>query len=291
MDDRTVLSEFLKSRRARLRPQDVGLREYGRIRRVAGLRREEVAQIAGVSIAHYTRLEQGRSDTVSEEVLDAVGAALRLDADELTYLHRIARRPMPCAPVADSPEVPAGLRHLLESLVMTPALVVGRHTQIIAWNRLAEAVFGDFPALPEDRRTLSHMLFIHPHLRQLLGAGWAQAAREQVAHLRVLLARYRGDAAITTHVDQMQGLSPDFARMWAQHRVAQVRSGIYVLQHPVAGEMTLHRQLVTLPDAPACCGLDLFAAEPGSASEQALRNLAHVEVRWETHERLRPSLS
>lgn len=97
MDDRTELSEFLKSRRARLRPEDVGLRDYGGVRRVAGLRREELARLAGVSIAHYTRLEQGKGEAVSDEVLDAVGAALRLDADESAYLHRIARRPRPCA--------------------------------------------------------------------------------------------------------------------------------------------------------------------------------------------------
>jgi predicted transcriptional regulator len=102
VDDRTELSEFLKSRRARVRPRDVGLRDNGGVRRVAGLRREELARLAGVSIAHYTRLEQGKGDSVSGEVLDAVGAALRLDADELTYLHRIARRPVRCAGAAAS---------------------------------------------------------------------------------------------------------------------------------------------------------------------------------------------
>lgn len=155
MDDRTELSAFLRSRRARLRPEDVGLRDYGGARRVAGLRREELARLAGVSIAHYTRLEQGRADSVSDGILDAVGAALRLSTDELAYLRRIARRPRPCAASADRPEMPEGLRHLLRSFEMTPALAVGRHTQIVGWNRLAVAVFGDFPALPERRRTLT----------------------------------------------------------------------------------------------------------------------------------------
>ncbi|MEV4575471.1 helix-turn-helix transcriptional regulator [Nonomuraea jabiensis] len=272
MDDRTELSEFLKSRRARLRPQDVGLRDYGGTRRVAGLRREELARLAGVSIAHYTRLEQGRGDSVSDEILDAVGAALRLDRDELTYLHRIARPPLACA--AGDAAVPESLRHLLESFVMTPALVVGRHTQIVGWNRLAVAVFGDFPALPARRRTLSHLLFTEPHLRELLGAGWERAAREQVAHLRVLLGRYRGDSGLAAHVGHLRELSADFARMWAEHPVARLRSRTYVLHHQVVGELTLHGELVALPDEPACCGLDLFAAEPGSASEQALRKLA-----------------
>ena len=273
MDDRTELSEFLKSRRARLRPEDVGLRDYGGMRRVAGLRREELARLAGVSIAHYTRLEQGKGDSVSDEVLDAIGAALRLDADESAYLHRIARRPQPCAVAADSPDVPPGLRYLLESFVMTPALVVGPHTQIVGWNRLAVAVFGDFPALPENRRTLSHLLFTEPYLRELHRTGWERAAREQVAHLRVLLGRYRGDSRLAAHIDHMRELSADFARMWAEHPVAQVRNRVYVLHHPVVGELTLHGELIALPDEPSCCGLDLFAAEPGSASEQALRKL------------------
>lgn len=274
MDDRTELSAFLRSRRARLRPEDVGLRDYGGVRRVEGLRREELARLAGVSIAHYTRLEQGRADSVSDEILDAVGAALRLDTDELAYLRRIARRPRPCAALADRPEVPQGLRHLLRSFEMTPALAVGRHTQIIGWNRLAVAVFGDFPALPEHRRTLTHLLFAEPSLHGLHRADWERTAREHVAHLRVLLGRYRGDTALTAHVDDMRGLSPDFARMWAEHSVAQVRSRSYRLHHPVVGPLTLHGERLALPDAPSCVGLDLFAAEPGSPSERALRELA-----------------
>lgn len=274
MDDRTELSEFLKSRRARLRPDGVGLRDYGGVRRVAGLRREELARLAGVSTAHYTRLEQGKGDSVSDEILDAVGAALRLDSDELAYLRRIARRPLPCAEAAASPDVPPGLRYVLESFVMTPALVVGRYTQIVGWNELAVAVFGDFPALPESRRTLSHLLFTESQLRDLHHTGWERAAREHVAHLRVLLGRYRGHSGLRAHIGHMRDLSAEFARMWAEHPVAQTRSRAYVLRHPVVGELTLHGERVALPDAPSCCGLDLFAAEPGSASERALRKLS-----------------
>ncbi|MEU9023406.1 helix-turn-helix transcriptional regulator [Actinomadura sp. NPDC048394] len=275
MDDRAELSGFLRSRRARLRPEDVGLRDYGGARRVAGLRREELARLAGVSVAHYTRLEQGRAGSVSDEILDAVGAALRLDADERSYLHRIARRPRPCAVPEGGPEVPPGLRHLLRSFEMTPALAIGRHTQIVGWNRLAAAVFGDFAALPAPRRTLTHLLFAEPYLRELHEADWERTAREHVAHLRVLLGRFRGDPALTAHVDGMRELSPDFARMWAEHSVAQVRSRSYRLHHPVVGRLTLHGERVALPDEPSCVGLDLFAAEPDSPSERALRELAN----------------
>lgn len=273
MDDQTELSGFLKSRRARLRLQDVGLRDYGGMRRVAGLRREELARIAGVSIAHYTRLEQGNSDSVSAEVLDAVGTALRLDADELSYLHHLARRPRRCAALPGSPEVPTGYRHLLESFAMTPAWVVGRHTQIIGWNQLAVAVFGDFSARPENRRTLSHLLFADAYVRELFGTGWEEAAHEQVGHLRFLMARYRADSALAAHIDHMRGLSNVFARMWAEFPVRKIRSASYTLRHPTVGDLTLRRELVALPDEPSCCGLDLFAAEPGSESELALRSL------------------
>jgi hypothetical protein len=152
-------------------------------------------------------------------------------------------------------------------------MVVGRHTQIVGWNHLAVAVFGDFPALPEERRTLSHLLFTEPHLRDLHGTGWERAAREQVAHLRVLLGRYRGDARLAAHIDHLREVSPDFSRMWADHPVAQVRSRAYQLHHPVVGELTLHGELIALPEHPSCYGIDLFAAEPGSPSEQALRTL------------------
>ncbi|QIS12558.1 helix-turn-helix domain-containing protein [Nocardia arthritidis] len=275
MDERAELSEFLKSRRARLRPADVGLRDYGRTRRVAGLRREELARLAGVSIAHYTRLEQGRGEGISDEVLDAVGAALDLDRDERSYLHQLARRPRPCAEDTFEPDMPTGLRHLLAAFPRTPALVIGRHTDIIGWNPLAVAVFGDFAAMPHGRRTLSHLLFTRPSARELYGTDWPRVAYEHVAHLHVLLGRYRGNPGLAAHVDEMRELSADFDRMWPNHPVAQVRSRAYLLRHPIVGELTLRRELISLPDAPACCGLELFAAEPGSASERALRELAN----------------
>lgn len=274
MDDRSELSGFLKSRRARLRPQDVGLRDYGGTRRVAGLRREELARLAGVSIAHYTRLEQGNGDHVSDEVLDAIGAALRLDYDELAYLRRIARRPKPCTTGTAGSVVPTGLRYLLESFVMTPALVVGRHTEIVAWNAMAVAVFGDFPGLAARHRTQSHLLFTEPYSRELHGPGWESVAREHVAHLRVLLGRYRGDTELAAHIDELRSFSEDFDRLWAEHPVAQVRNRVYAMHHPEVGPMTLHAELVALPDAPSCWALDLFAAEPDSPSERALRKLA-----------------
>jgi hypothetical protein len=115
-------------------------------------------------------------------------------------------------------------------------------------------------------------------LPALYRTGWERAAREHVAHLRVLLGRYRGDSELAAHIDHMRDLSAAFARMWAEHPVAQVRHRAYALHHPVVGELILHGELIALPDEPSCCGLDLFAAEPGSASEQALRKLANLQA-------------
>lgn len=255
VDDRAELSAFLKSRRARLRPGDVGLREFGGARRVAGLRREELAAVAGVSIAHYTRLEQGRGEAVSPGVLDAIGRALRLDADELAYLHGIARRAPDCP---HESELPESWRALLGAFSGGPAIVFGRHTQILAANRLAVAVFG-------EHATLTHALFASRGLYR----DWEAVAREHVAHLRVLHGRYRDLGA---HIEEMRA-DPAFARLWDERPVARLRDRTLVLDHPRVGELRLSAVPVALPDAPACCGLEAFTAEPGSPSEAALRRL------------------
>lgn len=273
VDVRVELSEFLKSRRARLTPEDVGLRAYGGRRRVAGLRREELAGLAGVSVAHYTRLEQGRSDSVSAEVLAAIGRALRLDEDERTYLGQLARPDARTCPETAVPPRP-GLRHLVASFGSTPAVLVGRHTEIVAWNPVAAALFGDFAAMPEGERSISDLIFRRPHIRDLHGGGWENTALEHVAHLRVLSACYRGDRGLAAHIERLRADSPDFARMWASHPVARVGHRRYRLHHAVVGDLELYGELLTLPGDPQYSGLDLLAAEPGSASERALHRLA-----------------
>ncbi|MBT2207115.1 hypothetical protein [Actinomadura sp. NEAU-AAG7] len=135
---------------------------------------------------------------------------------------------------------PRGLRYLPRSFETAPELAIGRHTRIVGWNRLAAAVSGGFAALPEGRRTLTHLLFAEPHQREPHRDGWERTAREHAAHLRVLLGRFRGDPALTAHVDDMRELSPGFARLWAEHPVAQVRSRSYRLHHPVVGRLTPH---------------------------------------------------
>ncbi|MFI6710642.1 helix-turn-helix domain-containing protein [Nonomuraea sp. NPDC050478] len=279
MERDVELSEFLKSRRARLRPDEAGLPfKTNGTRRVTGLRREELALLAGVSVAHYTRLEQGRSQNVSAEVLDSIADVLRLSDDERSYLHALAHPAHRCRDFPQHPIRP-GLQRLLDSLVLTPALVLGRHADVIAWNTLAAAVFADLAAIPEERRTLGHLIFLDDDVRRMHGDGWHRLAREHVARLRVLAARYPENPRVMAHVDAVCKRSPEFRALWTEHHVAAATHRDYVLDHPVVGELRLSAELVSLPGDPELQGLDLFAAEPGSASEAGLRHLAATTTR------------
>ncbi|WP_432923667.1 helix-turn-helix domain-containing protein [Microbispora sp. CA-135349] len=279
MDRGAELSEFLKSRRARVRPEDVGLPYKGNgTRRVRGLRREELALAAGVSVSHYTRLEQGNSRNVSAEVLDAIADVLRLTGDERAYLHALARPAHRRHEVARVPIRP-GVRRVLDSMVLTPALVLGRHADVVAWNTLAAAVFADFAAIPEERRTIAHLIFLDEEIRRMHGEAWPRLAREHVAQLRVMAARHPQDARIMQHVDTICGQSPEFGRLWHEHHVAVATHRDYVLDHPVVGELRLSAELVGLPGDPELQGMDLFAAESGSESEEKLRHLAATTTR------------
>ncbi|WP_433216027.1 helix-turn-helix domain-containing protein [Microtetraspora malaysiensis] len=279
MDRAVELNEFLKSRRARLRPDDVGLPYRGNgTRRVRGLRREELALLAGVSVTHYTRLEQGRGQNVSAEVLDAIAGALRLSGDERAYLHALARPARGSQEVTSAPIRP-GLRRLLDSLVLTPALVLGRHANVVGWNTPAAAVFADFAALPEERRTIGHLIFLDEEIRRMHGEGWTRLAREHVAQLRVLAVRHPKSPQVMAQVDAICRESPEFRRLWHEHHVAVATHRDYVLDHPVVGELRLSAELVALPGDPELQGMDLFAAEPGSESEDKLRRLVATTTR------------
>ncbi|PHQ53355.1 hypothetical protein BLA24_01770 [Streptomyces cinnamoneus] len=193
MDFRTELAAFLRSRRARLRPEDVGVRPFSGRRRVPGLRREELAELAGVSVDYYIRLEQGRSQNVSDSVLDAVAGALRLDAAERAHLGHLTRalRDSPAQALAPQP-VRAGIQVLLGALDEVPAYVLGRRLDILASNRLARVLFGDFDALPAERRNVAWLHFLDPGARERY-PDWEQTARDTVAALRMDLGRYPCD--------------------------------------------------------------------------------------------------
>ncbi|MEU9038106.1 helix-turn-helix transcriptional regulator [Streptomyces sp. NPDC048352] len=273
LDQRAELGDFLRSCRARLRPADVGLPEHGRRRRVPGLRREELAQLAGVSVAYYTRLEQGHGQNVSAEVLDAIARALRLSGTESAHLNHLAsprtrRRSRPARPQQVRPE----LRTLLAAMEGVPAYLVGRRQDVIGWNRLAAAVFGDFAALPAAERNLVRLVFLDPATAELY-ADWECRACEVVSNLRLYAGQNPDDERLSALVGELSVKNEEFRRLWAAHTVADKTHGVKRLRHPVVGELELAFETLTLPDDPAQF-LVTYHAEPGSPSEDALRLLS-----------------
>ncbi|WP_433442879.1 helix-turn-helix transcriptional regulator [Nonomuraea sp. CA-141351] len=278
MDVQTELGEFLRSRRARLRPEDTGLSAYGGRRRVPGLRREELAQLAGVSAGYYTRLEQGQSPNASDAVLDAVARVLRLDEAEHAHLYTLARpKPKTRRRAAKPEQVRPGVRLMIESLGDVPALVLGRFTDVLAWNRTAHALLAghldfDAPGRPADRPNIARMLFLDPHMRALY-ADWPHKARSTVADLRLIAGRYPDSPELASLVGELSVASPEFAKLWSAHAVADCETDARIYHHPLVGEMTLLAEFMALPKDDGQ-RVAVFNAEPGSPSEAALRLLA-----------------
>ncbi|MBN0045362.1 helix-turn-helix domain-containing protein [Streptomyces actuosus] len=273
LDRRAELSEFLRTRRARLKPQDVGLPDFGRHRRVPGLRREELAQLAGVSVAYYTRLEQGNGRNVSAEVLDAIARALRLTDAEHAHLTHLAKpKQHKKKPPARQQQVRSALPQLLDAMDGVPAYVVGRRSEILAWNRMAAAVFGDWAQLPAEERNWARLVFLRPEYRDLF-VDWEQKAIDIVAVLRMDAGCYPDDPRLSALVGELSVKSEDFRRLWATHDVKDKNHGLKRLRHPLVGELSLHFESLKLTDG-SDQSLVTYHAEPGSASAEALRLLA-----------------
>lgn len=266
-----TLGDFLRACRARVRPEDVGLPGGGRPRRVPGLRREELALLAHVSVDYLVRLEQGRATRVSAEVLQALSDGLRLRPDEHEYLMRVARPPRPAARPA-AQRVRPQTRQLLDSLDEFPALLLGRRMDVLAWNPLGAALLTDFGALPAGRRNLVRLAFTDPTWRTLY-ADWATAARECVAYLRMDAARWPDDPSLTALVEELSAKDDDFRRWWRDHRVRARAFGRKAFRHPVAGPMELDFQALGVGDDPDQT-LFVYTAEADSPSQEALRFLA-----------------
>ena len=271
LDRRADLSEFLRTRRARLKPEDVGLPDFGR-RRVPGLRREELAQLAGVSVAYYTRLEQGNGRNVSAEVLDAIARALRLsDAEHAHLMHLAKPKQLKKKPVARSQQVRPALRHLLDSIESVPAYIVGRRSDILAWNRMASALFGDWAEMPAQERNWARMVFLRPEYRELY-LEWQQKASDMVGYLRMDAGCHPDDPRLSALVGELSVKSEDFRRLWAAHDVKEKSHGVKRLRHPLAGELTLLWESFR-PAGEAEQSLLTYFAEAGSPSAEALRLL------------------
>lgn len=264
------LGDFLRARRALVQPQDVGVASHGR-RRVPGLRRDELARLAGVSVEYYTRLEQGRGPSVSDSVLDAIAAALRLDPTEHAHLRELARPGNAVRPAPRGRQIRQQLRLLLDSMDRVPAFVLGRRMDILAWNRLGDAVSG-FSALPAAERNVARQFFLEPASRELY-PDWSNVAAEVVGYLRLDAGRYPDDPALAALVGTLSIQSETFRELWASHRVRDKAYGPKRINHPVVGELDLRYETLTLPAEPDQL-LVSYLAEPGSATEEKLSLLA-----------------
>ncbi|WKU42845.1 helix-turn-helix transcriptional regulator [Streptomyces sp. VNUA116] len=276
------LGAYLKTRRDRVTPADAGLRVYGTARRVPGLRREELAQLAGVSAGYYTRLEQGQAGTASQQVLDALAGVLQLDPAETAHLHNLARQPATPRLIRPRPERPhPRVLTLLASLgEAMPAVILGRRGDVLAWNRTGHALVAehvDFDA-PHDlaRRPSIPRMFFLDSLTRDLHRNWDELARIHVAYLRLTAGRHPTDARLAELIGELAMRSRAFAALWAKGDVADCTVGTMRLQHPTVGRADVDYQVWLQPESPDH-RLEVYTPND-TASADALRLLSDQVV-------------
>lgn len=275
MDNRSDVREFLVSRRARLTPEQAGLPRYGGRRRVEGLRRTEVAQLAGVSLEYYTQIERGSLRGVSDSVLHAVAVALQLDAAERTHLFDLARVAGDGTPArrraAPVKQVQAGLQAVLDAQLL-PAWVTDQRGDILATNRLGRAL--NAPMYADEARPVNaaRFRFLSPRATEFY-RDWDRTGREVVAVLRAAAGRDPYDKALIDLVGELSTRSEEFRTLWATHDVRLHRTGTKRLHHPDVGDLDLSYEGLLLAADPGLA-MFVFYAEPGSRSHEALRLLA-----------------
>ena len=276
VETNTELGEFLRTRRASLDPVELGVTSYGR-RRVPGLRREELAQLAGVSATYYTRLEQGSGNGASDGVLDALARALRLSDDEREHLHRIARPERERG--ALSPTAPLGqaTAQVVAAVHEVPMLALDRRNDVLAWNPLAHALLaGHLPLTAPDRAATrpntTRMLFCDAHTREL-HEDWGSETLRAVAALRIVAGNHPGDPHLGSLVGELSMASDRFAELWASHAVGSCTEGAKRYRHPTVGLLDLDFTVTTVADGTGH-RLMILTARPGTPSEHALALLA-----------------
>jgi hypothetical protein len=266
--------EFLTSRRAKITPERAGLPTFGRHRRVSGLRREEVALVAGISVEYYTKLERGNAVAVSDDVLHAVSAALQLDDAERAHLLDLVRAANERAPrrAPAAPGVRPGIARIVDAMTDVAAFVQNGRGDIVYANSLATAIYSDAYRDPVRPPNTARFLFLDPRARTFY-LDWEKVANETVAVLRGAAGRNPYDRALSDLVGLLSTRSDEFRVRWASHDVRFHRSGTKRIHHPLVGDLTLSYELL---DLPADTGLTLvtYSVEPGTRAEAALRELA-----------------
>jgi transcriptional regulator with XRE-family HTH domain len=272
------LGDFLRARRNRLRPRDVGLEPGGR-RKVTGLRREELALLAGLSTDYYQRMEQGREVRPSDGVLDALATALALDDEERRHLFTLAhaaRRPMPARAAREPDRVPDSTRRLLR-VIGTPAVVLGRHLDLLDWNPMAEALLGDPDGHPPDRLNMLLLMFDDTLTRDRSCPDWEQQALDYIGMMRAAVATDPTHPRATAIVGELSIRSAEFRRLWARHDVRESVRGTKIFRVPEVGDIVLDWDTYPLPGNPGPVML-VWTAEPGSASADRLHLLASLHA-------------
>jgi transcriptional regulator with XRE-family HTH domain len=274
VDTKSEVREFLTSRRARITPEEAGVTVYG-ARRVPGLRREEVAVLAGVSVDYYTRLERGNLSGVSEGVLEALARALRLDEAERAHLFDLARAAQPATPTRrrrKKQRVRPGVQRMLDAITAAPAFVSNGRLDILASNRLGRALYSELFEGPDQPPNTARFTFLDPRAADLY-VDWERVANEVVAVLRSGAGRDPYDRDISDLVGELSTQSETFRKLWASHNVRIHNTGVKKFHHQVVGELSLTYETTELS---ADTGLTMFAftAEPGSKSEEGLNLLA-----------------
>jgi len=271
------IREFLTSRRARVTPERAGLPKYGRQRRVAGLRREEVSLLAGISVEYYTRLERGNARGFSESVLEAISQALQLDEAEHAHLLDLVRTANAgLLPRRNSTQqrVRPTIARIVDAMIGIPACVLNGRLDVLYANDLANALFSDVFRDPARPPNLARFAFLDPR-SAALWADWEKAAKDTVAILRAEAGRNPYDRALSDLIGQLSTQSEEFRMLWATHDVKFHRTGTKRIHHALVGDLTLAFESLDLPSDPGI-SLLVYSAEAGSTSEQALDELA----RW-----------
>ncbi len=274
-DHRVALAEFLRARREAVSPSQVGL-PTGRARRTPGLRREEVAMLAGVSVTWYTWLEQGRRINASSDVLRAIGRALRLDdagIEHLTALGHPVSTSAALSPIGPD-DVPSALRRLIDAFEPAPAYVLGPRWEFATWNSAQARLYPAIDMLSDEDRNLLWVLFADPYTRELI-VDWDIHARQALAEFRASTTSLRDDSALVALIDRLKDTSPEFDRWWPEHDVARFETRLRRFNHPTAGLLTFEYQLLSPAEWPTLT-VAVQLPVPGDDSAQRLAVRHHV---------------